>query len=964
MQPLGIEVVIIRKQDRGIPSDLMFGTGLALNKTLMTIFIRNLCACVAFGATSAFTVPNGSIVQKIKSKTFNAQEIKEISQALHIKIGKPLDLTHIDSEVRRMFASGLFGDVRVYLEKQGDKSVVCFVEGVKLRNLGAVDWSQVEPSIREETGIEKSLVPGQKVDPGELRSVAQKIKTALEERGFSEARVDYELVAAPEGGITDVRFVVTKMDRVRIQEIIVKGVDEELRDSIRLRLKGKDGDYFDKRSMDLSAQAIVDFLFKNQYPGAKVKWSTESVNADVKSVKVIFEVSVGQRYRFLIKGNEVFESAALRSLIGFDLLGQSDAANKIRKILEEKYRSLGYHFVQVDVDIGSVKKDEIVTVNIQISEGPKVLVDAVVFDGLWTESIGNPAAIFFENAVGVLQRKVFWEEGIEESTQRFVKNLRERGFLSASVTGPRVFFSEDRKGVQLFYDLQIGNLYEIKKISFKGTSNVSTQELLDVLSFKVGDTLNREVVRSAAETVRARIQSSGYLDAKVRAEENAGEMGVGSKVEGIEIEFQIEEGPRYYVGTIQIEGLARTQEKVVRREITINPGDPFDPEKVRQSEENISLLGLFSRVEALTSSSSGEPKIKNLVFVLSEIKPGFGEVGLGALYEDPLFRARSFLGVGYRNLFGLNQTASVRSEVSLPISRSNVLIPFVEYAALVNYRAPYLADLPFAFTVQGGFTSFQVASSSDGKQSDLQTRARLEERIEKRFGKGLMAQYRVHRLERTRTELIERKDSGGTATLSDTVDVIGSTGPNLILDLRNDAFNPTSGSLHSVDLEFAHPNLLSSQDLSFLLALQRNSFYIPISRLFNLSVFVGMGWSRALMGRGLPEARLANELALGGQGSIRGYAPRLFRAPAGVREMAFYNVRTEVSVPLFGEVSGAVFFDTGQLFPELKADRRNDGIGLGIRYKTPVGPIVLDLAHGLSPVANSIIRFTFTVGSI
>jgi len=116
--------------------------------------------------------------------------------------------------------------------------------------------------------------------------------------------------------------------------------------------------------------------------------------------------------------------------------------------------------------------------------------------------------------------------------------------------------------------------------------------------------------------------------------------------------------------------------------------------------------------------------------------------------------------------------------------------------------------------------------------------------------------------------------------------------------------------------------------------------------------------------KGLPEARLANELALGGQGSIRGYAPRLFRAPLGTRELAFYNVRSELSFPLFGDVSGAVFFDTGQLFPELKPEARNDGVGVGVRYKTPVGPVVLDLAHGLSPAAESMVRFTFTVGSI
>lgn len=943
----------------------MSDIGSVLNKQAKNI--NFLVIAIVLGAIgfsrAALSNTNQIVPTRIGSKSFSSVETDELAQLLGIKVGLPLSRSKIDQEIKKVFLGGKYGEVRVVFEPKNRQQVV-FIEGVRLKKLGQVDWSQVETTIREETGIEKMLVPGQKVDIKELRQIEQRIQVALEDRGYRDPKVDYEVVPTSDENVSDIRFIVVKADRLTIQQIVFRGVDKDFTEGLASRLRVREGAVFDKNLIEKSVQQLMDFLRDNQYPGAKVKWLVEKNEATPNLVSLVIDISVGLRYRFLFRGNEVLDQSVLRSLIGLELLGQADASNKIKRVLEEKYRALGYHFARIDVVVGEKGSDGIVTVSIVVAEGAKVLVDSVVFDGLWSEKLGNPSIRFFENAVGVLRRRIYWEEGVKESTERFVNNLREMGFLSASVTGPRVFFSDDRKGVQLFYDLQLGNLYEIKQITFKGNENVPTHTLMEVVSFKVGDTLNKEVLKSNIEVVRAKVQSSGFLDVKVVADEKSVEGASGNRVEGIEIGFQIEEGPRYTVGTVNIEGLVRTQEKVVRREILIQPGEPFDPEKVRQTEENISLLGLFSRAEALTSSSIEEPRVKNVVFVLSEIKPGFGEVGLGALYEDPLFRARSFLGVGYRNLLGLNQTASIRSEVSLPISRSNVLIPFVEYAALLNYRAPYLADLPFTFSVQGGFTSFQVASSADGRQSDLQTKARLEERIERRLSKRVMAQYRLHRLERTRTEVIERKDSGDTVRLNDTVDVIGSTGPTLMVDFRNDLFNPTSGSLHSLDLEFAHPSLLASQELAFLLALQRNSFYFPISKSLNLSVFVGAGWSRALLSRGLPEARLANELALGGQTSIRGYAPRLFRAASGVRELAFYNIRTELSIPLFGEVSGALFFDTGQLFPELKADSRNDGVGVGVRYRTPVGPVVLDLAHGLSPAAKSMVRFTFTVGSI
>lgn len=903
-------------------------------------------------------------VRAIKSKTLAPNELKEISEVLQIREGSPLNLGSVDQGIKKLYGSGRYGDLQIWSETSKKGVLTVYLEGTRLKKLGQIDLSQVAPEIREMLSIDKQLISGERLDMIKLKSLSEKIQQAMSDNGFGDSTVEPEVVADPDGQTSNLTFKVSPGNRAKIDQILIKGTDPETAKSIENGLKIHAGDFLDRKLIEESTQATTDFLKSNQYPFARVKVKTEEREGSKQNLGLVFEVSLGQQYRFQISGNTVFDRAEIRSSVSFDLLSQSDAGIRIKKLLEDKYRYIGYHFVNVEAVLVAPNKEGVVVVKVNIQEGHKVLIDKVVFDGLWDPEAGDPAGLFFENATGVIRRRVFWEGGLEDSTQRFISALRERGYLSATITGPRIIFSEDQKGVQLFYDLKVGNLFLVKEITFVGNENVPFDELIKILPFKKGESVNREMLNNGGFVVKSRYQNFGFLDAKVSVEEIAGEVNPGQRTEGIEVKIKVEEGKKYLVGKITVEGFVRTQEKVIRRELMVKTGDPYDPDKIRQSEDNLALLGLFSRVELIPSSSPDQPLEKNLLVLVSEIKPGFGEVGLGGLYEDPLFRARSFLGLGYRNLFGLNQTASLRSEVSLPISRTYSLIPFVEYAAIVGYRAPYLADLPLVFNVQGGFDSFQVASSSDGKQSDLQTKALVEERIEKRLARNIFLQYRLHRLERTRTESIERQESGQTVTKSDVLDRIGSTGPTFLVDFRNDLFNPTSGSLHSLDCEFAHPSILSNEGLSYVMALQRNTFYLPISKSVNFAFYIGSGWARALLERPLPEARLAKELALGGQGTIRGYAPRLFRAPAGVREMAFYNVRTELTIPIVGDLGGAIFFDTGQLFPNLRPEKRNDGVGIGVRYKTPVGPVVLDLAHGLSPEAESIVRFTFTVGSI
>jgi translocation and assembly module TamA len=192
----------------------------------------------------------------------------------------------------------------------------------------------------------------------------------------------------------------------------------------------------------------------------------------------------------------------------------------------------------------------------------------------------------------------------------------------------------------------------------------------------------------------------------------------------------------------------------------------------------------------------------------------------------------------------------------------------------------------------------------------------------------------------------------------------------MILDLRNDIYNPTKGSYHNLQVELASPLLLSDDNISFVMVQWRNSFYVPLFANIGLQVYGGAGYAHSLFaGRAIATARLTNDLALGGRSSIRGYSVNRFSPlPTGyagppIEDTAFWNGRAEIGVPIVSNFSAAVFFDSGQVFPNLRPNTRHDGVGLGIRYKTPVGPMAVDLAQGLGP-DKEIVKFYFTVGTL
>jgi outer membrane protein assembly factor BamA len=189
---------------------------------------------------------------------------------------------------------------------------------------------------------------------------------------------------------------------------------------------------------------------------------------------------------------------------------------------------------------------------------------------------------------------------------------------------------------------------------------------------------------------------------------------------------------------------------------------------------------------------------------------------------------------------------------------------------------------------------------------------------------------------------------------------VGSISTSFLQDRRDDPTNSTRGYFNSIDLGFAAKDLGS--ETTFTRVFIRNSTYHRLSKDLVLARTLQFGYIQRL--GGLPEIPLAERFFSGGASSMRAFpdnqaGPRDLSTgfPLGGNALLFHQ--TELRFPLIGDNIGGVFFhDMGNIYDDvrdinIRFRQRNyqdfnymvQAAGIGIRYRTPVGPVRFDLSY-------------------
>jgi outer membrane protein assembly complex protein YaeT len=634
------------------------------------------------------------------------------------------------------------------------------------------------------------------------------------------------------------------------------------------------------------------------------------------------------------RGQAAFDEKALRSqlkeqITTIDEYGLTPArGDDTAFFLELFYRKHGYAKANVRYTIESGDR-----LRLEITEGPLVTLGLVNFVG----NQSQPTEVIFDYAVGPtreryskLQKNLpFVASDVEEGAELVHRLYVSQGFLDAKVDPPIYHYAEDGSHVDATIPITEGRQYFFGELTFAGQTLYGPEalrgQMLDLIEQPYTDSRVADIPRRLQAYYRAR----GYYEVKVDA---IGDPRASSNGK-VPVQVTITPGRLYHFDGVTVKGLYRLRPSYLSRRFSKFSGKTYSPDLVDEKFRELMRSGLFNVLQIKPTPIGGDALRLDISAEEAKSKEFGFSLGYGS-YEGAIVGA-SFRD---RNLFGYGRPLTTSVEWSERGYKGEVL-----------WEDPYFFDTEFGFKARLAALTFDY----DGyTKFEAGTRFDLTRKISKNYEVGLVL---AERHVEVTSASIDPQFLGRTSYF------VSSIGLTQSLDLRDSKVNPSRGLIFDNTLDFASSAIGSQID--FVRSTARVTYFQPIGREPKpgqtdrrtlLALGARAGVIHSLSGPdAVADIPIDERFFNGGNTTVRSFIERDLGPhdngyPIGGQFFTVFNV--EYTFPIYGELQGAAFVDAGNLLPSSEDPGLDDmryAIGLGLRYKLPIGPIRLD--YGYNP---------------
>ncbi|MBL7715023.1 MAG: BamA/TamA family outer membrane protein [Bdellovibrionales bacterium] len=813
---------------------------------------------------------------------------------------------------------------------------------------------------------------GDRLERSKVVRTAESLIGLYRAQGYDDVQVKGELgtdkVAGSRRSETVLRFVIreglpTKVEQIRFSqmgsrsEANWKGMESQILEKLPLH----QGSVLEQEKLNAAKRVIQEVLVSDEYVGAKVddvrlEPSPKGTADGAKWVNLEFVVDSGDRATFGFRGNEFFDRGALLDFIADQrTIGFSkDYVGSIQKRIREEYHAQGFPSVEIVSYVleRPAKKERHIT--FEIREGPRVKLEALIFDGqsVFTQEVLE--AGFMSRASKLVRKGIYVEKDIQAASDSLIESLKSQGYLSARLVGINRNYQDQGREARVVIYLYEGVQTLIDQIQIQGNKSLTTPEASKEIGIEIGKPLNPFTLSEGIESLKRLYGNRGMLNMRIKNEES-GEIVLYSRDERrATIQLDIEEGPAFRVRKIEVLGLENTRAEVVTRELLLKEGDLVALGALSESELRLRKLGIFSeasiRITEPNNAADAADK-RDIRIQIQEGSPGFMAGGAG--YRQDL-GTRGFGQVGYTNIMGKNHEISLGVNTNYrrwggifcEDSRANC---FPEFQLQLNYVWPWFLGDKSTYRPRIGFerTRFKIFDSYSFTIANV-----WERRL---FTKPNIIATFAHNLELVKFSNAQNAVDNQSLT-------IGAIIPSVRLDLRDNPLAPTRGIFAFSSIEIADP-WLGSQAAPVPVSYYRFQFrldgHVPVSRetQWFLSFRTGYARNNTLAPPGTPDDEalryaipLSKQFTLGGVTSLRGFQEQEWNMQSfAIRgSIGYMNIRTQLDLPFAGAMRFGPFIDAGNLFRDryVIGNFRYGG-GFGFHYQSPVGPVNFDLGWKL-----------------
>ena len=601
-------------------------------------------------------------------------------------------------------------------------------------------------------------------------------------------------------------------------------------------------------------------------------------------------------------------------------------------MMEDLYKKKGLTQVKVDVESFIDDTTNKASLHFIIREGFKVKIKRIYVYG----NIAYPD----KRIIKIMKSRWAWlfgsgllkGEQLETDMTAIQSFYEQNGFLDTKATYQIEPLYQGL--VKVNVTIQEGKRYYVGDVSFSGNAILSDYDIKShIKNLQMGNVFSHEKMEEDISNIREAYFDHGYISALV--EETPSFNTSSGKVD---VKINIKEGKLVYINKIKIQGNAHTRDIVIRRELRMYPGDQFDGQKLKVSKQRLKDLGYFEDV-GYDIEDTDQEEYKDLVVQVKEAKTGTFSFGGGYSTVDRLVgfvevEQKNFDISNWSSFTGGGQDLRLRAQIGS--SQRNFLLSFTE---------PWLFDHP----VSAGFDAYlseNLKDNTTGYSYDQKTIGG-----DLRLGKSLNDNLSVGAVYRLEHIDISNLDSGVSEALAEQAgnSLVSSLGFSVTNDYRDSKLSPTKGWSVTNNADIAGGPL--GGDKNFYRLQTSGQYYYPlvindVTTVLEISARTGIVQSYP----DTPDVPIFERYFTGGQDSIRGYDERTVgpldpNTNDAIGGDALMVGSVEYTVPIIEIIKGAVFFDTGNVWDKVRnygTGGLKSGTGVGLRVKTPIGPIKLD----------------------
>jgi outer membrane protein assembly complex protein YaeT len=622
----------------------------------------------------------------------NERDLEEFRTLVKQQVGQPLERNLIRLSIQQLHATGRFADIRVEGTSTADGEVsIAFITAAN------AFIAQVEVEGTPDRPTPSQVINASKLQMGSLFTkekldrALSNITQLMETNGFYRSSVTADQRPHPEKQQMDIVLHVHPGAQARVGKVsmtgdLVRSV-EELQDTAKLH----SGDLVTVRRVSDALDRLRKRFHKQNRWLSQISITERAYRSEANVVDFNFLLTRGPVVTITAEGYKLSRSVIKRNVPVYEEnTADDDLLNEGRRNLLNYMQSLGFYSASVTLAKQASADGSELGIVYTIHAGARHKLAAVLISGnkYFPETLLR-ARLQIQPADRFVYPRGRFSQGLLNSDVRSLETLYQAGgFRDVKVTGN---VEDDYRGVEnlLAVHLQIeeGPQTLVEKLTITGVQKLSPENF-PALNTGAGQPFSESSISADRDILLNYYFNLGFPNATFEASASPSP----DKANRMEVTYALREGDQVFVDQIFLSGLVHTREFIVQRELEIKTDDPLSQVAMLKTQQNLYDLGIFSQVDTAVQNPDGAEPTKNVLFSMHEAKrytftygaglefqtgqPGVGTTTpLGATGVSPLVS----LEVTRLNFLGRNHTVAFKANVGR-----------LQQRGLIGYTAPRL----------------------------------------------------------------------------------------------------------------------------------------------------------------------------------------------------------------------------------------------------------------------------------